>query len=62
MQAPFTLGCDDVFEFVNAYGGLYVLLGAQDREFTVDGTRQPTPGGRGMAFDRNPTCASTAAP
>ena len=51
---PATLGYDDVSEFVNRYGGLYVVLGAQDLEFGPDGIPVPTPGGRGMALNHNP--------
>lgn len=54
VPTPPTLGYDDVSEFVNAYGGLYVLLGVQDLEFTADGGLRPTPGGRGTAFNHNP--------
>ncbi|MBF6331982.1 M20 metallopeptidase family protein [Nocardia transvalensis] len=48
-----TLGYDDVSYFVNTYGGLYVLLGAQDTQL-IDGSPQPIPGGRGLAVNHNP--------
>ncbi|QIS14216.1 M20 metallopeptidase family protein [Nocardia arthritidis] len=48
-----TLGYDDVSYFVDAYGGLYVFLGAQDTHL-VDGWPEPLPGGRGMAVNHNP--------
>ncbi len=53
-RTPPTLGYDDVSEFVNEYGGLYVLLGVQDLEFDSEGVPTPTEGGRGMAFNHNP--------
>lgn len=49
-----SLGYDDVSEFVNRYGGLYVMLGVQDTERTAAGTVVPVPGGRGMAVNHNP--------
>ncbi|MER6117794.1 amidohydrolase [Streptomyces sp. NPDC001743] len=54
VQTPPTLGYDDVSEFVNTHGGLYVLLGVQDLEFAPDGQLRPSSGGRGMAFNHNP--------
>ncbi|MGW2255523.1 M20 metallopeptidase family protein [Kitasatospora sp. NPDC001660] len=54
VQTPPTLSYDDVSEFVNAYGGLYVLLGVQDLDFTPGGGLEATPGGRGLAFNHNP--------
>ncbi len=48
-----TLGYDDVSYFVNTYGGLYVILGAQETQLK-DGQLQPIPGGRGLAFNHNP--------
>ncbi|KDN87293.1 M20 metallopeptidase family protein [Kitasatospora cheerisanensis] len=48
------LGYDDVSEFVNAYGGLYLMLGAQDSEFDAAGNIVPTPGGRGVVPNHNP--------
>ncbi|MFC4910111.1 M20 metallopeptidase family protein [Actinomadura gamaensis] len=53
VTTPPTLGYDDVSVFVNAYGGLYVLLGCQDLDLTADGI-VPSPGGRGMVFNHNP--------
>ncbi|MFJ2775274.1 amidohydrolase [Kitasatospora sp. NPDC087315] len=49
-----SLGYDDVSEFVNAFGGLYVMLGVQDTERTAEGTVVPVPGGRGVAVNHNP--------
>ncbi|NYJ75890.1 amidohydrolase [Allobranchiibius huperziae] len=55
IQTPPTLGYDDVSEFVNAYGGLYVMLGVQDTRFNDDRTDlTPIPGGRGVASNHNP--------
>ncbi|WP_030756717.1 M20 family metallopeptidase [Streptomyces griseus] len=51
---PPTLGYDDVSEFVNAYGGAYLMLGAQDGELGEDGTPVPTPGGRGLVPNHSP--------
>lgn len=53
-QTDPTLGYDDVSEFVNKYGGLYLMLGAQDGELTDDGEMVPTPGGRGLVPNHNP--------
>ncbi|MDS1270144.1 amidohydrolase [Lipingzhangella sp. LS1_29] len=53
MDTGATLGCDDVAEFVRAYGGLYVMLGCQDTRY-VDGDVQPVPGGRGVVVNHNP--------
>lgn len=49
-----TLGYDDVSEFVNRYGGLYVMLGVQDATLDADGRPTPTPGGRGLVPNHNP--------
>ncbi|MFJ2770745.1 M20 family metallopeptidase [Streptomyces sp. NPDC087300] len=49
-----TLGYDDVSEFVNKYGGLYVMLGVQDAELDGSGAPVPTPGGRGLVVNHNP--------
>ncbi|MCF3119054.1 amidohydrolase [Streptomyces arenae] len=49
-----TLGYDDVSEFVNAYGGLYVMLGVQDAELNDDGVPVPVEGGRGIVVNHNP--------
>ncbi len=49
-----TLGYDDVSEFVNRYGGLYVTLGVQDTEFGGAAGLEPTPRGRGMYMNHNP--------
>lgn len=53
ISPPASLGYDDVSEFVNRYGGLYVGLGVQDTEF-VDGALIPTPGGRGFVPNHHP--------
>ncbi|KAA0017682.1 amidohydrolase [Antrihabitans cavernicola] len=54
LETPPTLGYDDVSEFVNKFGGLYVMLGVQDTEI-VDGTRLvPIEGGRGAVPNHNP--------
>lgn len=52
-EVPPTLGYDDVSEFINQYGGLYVMLGVQDAEI-VDGEVRPEEGGRGLVFNHNP--------
>ncbi|WP_372346340.1 hypothetical protein [Streptomyces sp. KL116D] len=49
-----TLGYDDVSEFVNTYGGVYVMLGAQDCRLGENGGLEPVPGGRGMIPNHNP--------
>ncbi|MGW4248530.1 M20 metallopeptidase family protein [Nocardia sp. NPDC004722] len=49
-----TLGYDDVSEFVNKYGGLYVTLGVQDAQLTPEGMPTPIPGGRGLFMNHNP--------
>lgn len=49
-----TLGYDDVSEFVNKYGGLYVTLGVQDTEFGGVAGLGPVQGGRGMYMNHNP--------
>jgi len=49
-----TLGYDDVSEFVNRYGGLYVALGVQDAELDADNNPRPIEGGRGLAMNHNP--------
>ncbi|MBL1077284.1 amidohydrolase [Nocardia sp. 2] len=55
LPIPPTLGYDDVSEFVNRYGGLYVTLGVQDVQLDlVAGVPVPTPGGRGMFMNHNP--------
>jgi metal-dependent amidase/aminoacylase/carboxypeptidase family protein len=42
VQTQATLGYDDVSEFVNRYGGLYVTLGVQDTELDDNGNPRPT--------------------
>lgn len=54
MLTPATLGYDDVSEFVNRYGGLYVTLGVQDVELDADNNPRPIEGGRGLAMNHNP--------
>jgi amidohydrolase len=52
-----TLGYDDVSEFVDRYGGLYIMLGAQDTRVNDEGTDlEPIPGGRGLVPNHNPAC------
>jgi amidohydrolase len=53
VQIPATPGHDDVSEFVNKYGGLYVLLGCQDLQFKA-GELVPLPGGKGAVVNHNP--------
>lgn len=53
IQTPATLGYDDVSEFVNKFGGLYVMLGVQDTEIAGDSVA-PTPGGRGVVANHSP--------
>lgn len=54
VQTPATLGHDDVSVFLNKYGGLYVMLGCQDGEYTGDGELRPIPGGRGLVVNHDP--------
>jgi amidohydrolase len=54
VEAAPTLGYDDVSEFVNRFGGLYVTLGVQDARLDPDGVPEPVPGGRGLAVNHNP--------
>ncbi|MFD0142637.1 MULTISPECIES: amidohydrolase [unclassified Streptomyces] len=49
-----TLGYDDVSEFMNRFGGLYVMLGVQDASLDGDGRPVPLPGGRGLVTNHNP--------
>jgi metal-dependent amidase/aminoacylase/carboxypeptidase family protein len=50
-----TLGYDDVSEFINRYGGVYVTLGVQDSQLDEStGMPVPIPGGRGMYMNHNP--------
>ncbi|MFD5325268.1 amidohydrolase [Streptomyces sp. NPDC127092] len=49
-----TLGYDDVSEFVNRFGGLYVTLGVQDASLDEEGRPVPVPGGRGLVTNHNP--------
>ncbi|MEV5971390.1 amidohydrolase [Streptomyces sp. NPDC051921] len=49
-----TLGYDDVSEFVNRFGGLYVTLGVQDATLDDAGHPVPVPGGRGLVTNHNP--------
>lgn len=52
--APASLGYDDVSEFINAYGGMYALLGVQDVEFVPNALPRATAGGRGFAPNHSP--------
>lgn len=52
-EVPPHKGYDDVSEFINKYGGMYVFLGVQDAQF-VDGRVQPVAGGHGLAVNHNP--------
>lgn len=53
VEIPPTMGYDDMSEFVNAFGGLYLALGGQDFEFGED--LKPKPGsGRGMVPNHSP--------
>ncbi|MEV8454162.1 amidohydrolase [Streptomyces sp. NPDC052095] len=52
-SAP-TLGYDDVSEFINRYGGLYVMLGVQDTVIDDGGNAAPSSGGRGLVPNHNP--------
>ncbi|CAL9348098.1 M20 metallopeptidase family protein [Streptomyces sp. enrichment culture] len=54
VETSATLGYDDVSEFVNRYGGLYVMLGVQDATLGPDGRPTPEPGGRGLVPNHNP--------
>lgn len=54
VQTPPTLGYDDVSEFVNKYGGLYVTLGVQDTSFSGPNGFEAEPGGRGAWMNHNP--------
>ncbi|WP_040805358.1 M20 metallopeptidase family protein [Nocardia concava] len=55
VPTPPTLGYDDVSEFVNKYGGLYVTLGVQDAQLDpATGMPFPIPGGRGLFMNHNP--------
>lgn len=56
-ESPPVLAYDDVAEFVNRYGGLYVMLGAQDTRFTADGT-----GPAGRDLQRRPRSTTPAPP
>lgn len=53
VEVPPTLGYDDVSEFVNAFGGLYLLYGVQ--ETRIDGGQLvPLDDGRGLAPNHSP--------
>ena len=52
--APASLGYDDVSEFINAFGGMYALLGVQDVESVPNGLPRATAGGRGFAPNHSP--------
>ncbi|MGB3697732.1 MAG: peptidase dimerization domain-containing protein [Gordonia sp. (in: high G+C Gram-positive bacteria)] len=53
-EIPPTLGYDDVSEFIDAYGGVYIMLGVQDVDLDSAGRPSPTPGGRGVAPNHSP--------
>ncbi len=49
------MGYDDVSEFINAVGGVYLLLGCQDTDYDeANSLPSPTPGGRGLWPNHNP--------
>jgi len=52
VQTPATLGYDDVSEFLNRYGGLYVMLGCQDLQFK-DGEMVPVKDGKGAVINHS---------
>lgn len=52
---PPSLGYDDMSEFVNAYGGLYVGLGVQDVKIVNGPSIEPEEGGRGLVANHNPS-------
>ncbi|MFF9838919.1 M20 family metallopeptidase [Streptomyces sp. NPDC013740] len=54
LETGATLGYDDVSEFVNRFGGLYVMLGVQDATLDAAGRPVPVPGGRGLVTNHNP--------
>ncbi|MEU6880385.1 amidohydrolase [Streptomyces sp. NPDC046712] len=54
VEAGATLGYDDVSEFVNRFGGLYVMLGVQDAALDAEGHPVPLPDGRGLVTNHNP--------
>lgn len=51
---PPSLGYDDMSEFINAYGGLYVGLGVQDVKIVDGASLEPEEGGRGFVSNHNP--------
>lgn len=55
LEVPVSLGYDDMSEFVNKYGGVYALLGAQEVTIDEDGLPTATEGGRGMVPNHNPS-------
>jgi amidohydrolase len=52
-EVPVSLGYDDMSEFVNAWGGAYLMFGVQDTVVVGD-SLAPAPGGRGLASNHNP--------
>ncbi|MFJ2669057.1 M20 family metallopeptidase [Nocardia fluminea] len=54
VETSATLGYDDVSEFVNTYGGLYVTLGVQDSTIDAAGHLGAIEGGRGVVPNHNP--------
>ena len=53
VAVPGTLGYDEMSEFTNAFGGVYLNLGVQDTLLDGD-TLLPEPGGRGLVPNHNP--------
>lgn len=49
-----SLGYDDMSEFINAYGGLYVGLGVQDVKIVPGPALEPEAGGRGLVANHHP--------
>ncbi|MBB3116039.1 M20 metallopeptidase family protein [Corynebacterium bovis] len=54
VEVPASMGYDDVSEFINAYGGVYALLGVQDVTVDEDGEPVPEDGGRGLVPNHSP--------
>ncbi|MDH2456709.1 amidohydrolase [Corynebacterium bovis] len=54
VEVPASMGYDDVSEFINAYGGVYALLGVQDVTVDEDGAPVPVDGGRGLVANHSP--------
>lgn len=54
IEGPPALGYDDVSEFINPIGGMYIGLGAQDSEFGGPAGIRPTEGGKGVYYNHSP--------